>query len=233
MREQPVSVLPDPPLKRLLDLVASAAGLVALSPLMAVLALAVRASSPGPVFFRQQRVGRGGKPFWLYKFRTMRLNQSGPAVTSGSDRRITPVGAWLRASKLDELPQLINVARGEMSLVGPRPEVPQYVAHYTPEQRQVLAVRPGITGISQVRFRNEQALLAGREDVEGFYLSAIMPAKLALDLEYVRHRSLLLDVALLWRTVAAILLPQPDQPVMEAAGLPACAEAGTTPPPLR
>jgi lipopolysaccharide/colanic/teichoic acid biosynthesis glycosyltransferase len=194
--------------KRLFDVVISGLVLCAALPVMLVVGMLVRVSSKGPVFFRQQRVGRGGRLFMLYKFRTMRVDGGGPAVTAGSDARITPVGRFLRRSKLDELPQFLHVLLGDMSVVGPRPEVPEYVEHYTDEQRRVLCVRPGITGVSQLEFRNEEALLAGRPDVEEYYLQEVMPAKLRLDLHYVRHQSLVGDLILLWRTIFAILLPR-------------------------
>jgi lipopolysaccharide/colanic/teichoic acid biosynthesis glycosyltransferase len=179
--------------------------LILLSPVILLLALLMRLSSPGPAFFRQQRVGRGGELFWIYKFRTMRVNNAGPQVTGGDDPRITPVGAWLRRWKLDELPQLWNVVKGDMMLVGPRPEVPRYVAHYTPEQREVLSVAPGITGATQLRYRNEEELLRDAADPEALYLSEILPAKLAMDLEYVRHRSAWTDLGLIVRTFTRVL----------------------------
>jgi lipopolysaccharide/colanic/teichoic acid biosynthesis glycosyltransferase len=195
--------------KRTIDVLGAGLLLVALSPIMLLLGTLVRVSSPGPIFFRQRRVGQGGRDFSLLKFRTMRVAGAGPSVTAGGDHRITPIGRWLRRWKLDELPQLVNVVRGEMSLVGPRPEVPEYVRHYTQEQRRVLAVRPGVTGVSQLEFRHEEALLSGREDIETFYLNAIMPAKLRLDLHYVCERSLAGDLRLLLRTIAAILCRSP------------------------
>jgi len=196
---------PDSAAKRGMDLVlAGALTLVAL-PVMLVVAMLVRLSSPGPVLFRQQRVGRDGSPFWLHKFRTMRVANAGPSVTAGGDRRVTAVGRWLRKSKLDELPQLINVLRGDMSLVGPRPEVPEYVRHYTAEQRETLGVRPGVTGLSQiVLLGREEAMLAGRPDAEEFYLTTIMPAKLSIDLRYVRERTFLGDLGLILKTALAI-----------------------------
>ena len=179
--------------------------LVLLSPVIVVLALRVRLTSPGPAFFRQQRVGRGGELFWIYKFRTMRVNNAGPQVTGGADPRITPVGAWLRRWKLDELPQLWNVVKGDMALVGPRPEVPRYVAHYTAEQRGVLSVPPGITGTTQLRYRNEEELLRNAADPEALYLAEILPAKLAIDLEYVHHRSAWTDMRLIVETFTRVL----------------------------
>jgi lipopolysaccharide/colanic/teichoic acid biosynthesis glycosyltransferase len=179
--------------------------LALLAPALLLLALLVRLSSPGPVLFRQERVGRAGRLFRIYKFRTMRVNRGGPQVTSGADPRVTPIGAWLRRWKLDELPQLLNVVKGEMALVGPRPEVPRYVAHYTAEQRKVLSVPPGITGLTQLRYRNEEELLRDAIDPEAVYLKEILPAKLALDLEYLRRRSAWTDLCLIARTFTRVL----------------------------
>lgn len=192
--------------KRLFDLIASAVGLLLLSPLLLLIAAAVRLESHGPALHRAVRVGRGRREFTLYKFRTMVLNaaEAGPGITVSADPRVTRVGRVLRRAKLDELPQLINVLRGEMSIVGPRPEDPRYVALYSPEQREVLTVRPGITSPASVRFRDEEALLSG-SDWEQRYIEEIMPAKLALDLEYVRHASLRRDLAVLWKTLVALL----------------------------
>lgn len=191
--------------RRLVHGLIALALLALLAPVLLVLALLVRLSSPGPILFRQERVGRAGRPFRIYKFRTMRVNESGPQVTGGGDARITPIGAWLRNCKLDELPQLLNVVKGEMALVGPRPEVPRYVAHYTPEERQTLAVPPGITGLSQLRCRNEEELLRGAADAEALYLKEVMPAKLAIDLEYLRQRSAWLDFCLILRTFRRVV----------------------------
>jgi lipopolysaccharide/colanic/teichoic acid biosynthesis glycosyltransferase len=191
--------------RRLADVVVSLVLLVVLLPLMAVLSALVRLSSPGPALFRQERVGLNGQPFQLLKFRSMRVGDAGPAVTAGGDRRITPIGAFMRDWKLDELPQLVNVLLGHMALVGPRPEVPHYVRYYTREQREVLSVRPGVTGKTQLEYRHEERLLAGRQDVEATYIGEIMPAKLALDLSYVRSRTLMGDLGLLLRTVVAIV----------------------------
>jgi lipopolysaccharide/colanic/teichoic acid biosynthesis glycosyltransferase len=190
--------------KRIVDLLAAAVGLVALAPLMATIAVAIKWSSPGPVFFRQRRVGRDGVLFWLYKFRTMRPDPGGPAITAADDARITPIGRWLRHWKLDELPQLLNVLRGDMSLVGPRPELPRYVRLYSREQRRVLSVQPGITGPSQICFRNEERLLAAQPDPEAYYVATLLPAKLALDLDYASHACLLGDLRLGLGTVLAL-----------------------------
>lgn len=204
--------------KRIFDLVAAGVGLVALLPVFAAIALAIKLSSPGPVLFRQQRVGRNGRLFWLYKFRTMRPDPGGSLLTAAGDPRITPVGRWLRHRKLDELPQLWNVLRGDMSLVGPRPEVPTYVRLYSPEQHGVLSVRPGITGPTQVRFRREERLLAAHHDPEAYYVTTLMPAKLAIDLEYVRNRSLLGDVGLLLETLLALWRPTGEKSRSVSAG---------------
>lgn len=195
-------------MKRLFDLVASAAGLVVLSPAFAVIALLIRRDSPGPVFFRQRRVGRHGEDFLIFKFRTMRTEVSGKGreLTVKDDDRVTRIGATLRHYKLDELPQLINVVRGEMSLVGPRPEVPRYVAAWDDETRAtVLSVRPGMTDLASIKYRNESALLEASADPEKTYLEEIAPAKNALTIHYVRHRTLWLDLKIIGQTFLAIL----------------------------
>jgi lipopolysaccharide/colanic/teichoic acid biosynthesis glycosyltransferase len=193
--------------KRAFDLVVGGALVVASAPIQAVLAAAVRASSPGPVLHRARRVGRGGVPFEILKFRTMVVGaaSAGPGITAGGDPRVTRVGRLLRRTKLDELPQLWNVVRGDMSLVGPRPEDPRYVARYTPEQRRVLEVRPGITGLASVEYRNEEAVLAAAADLEQAYVDEVMPAKLVLDLCYVDRRSFALDLRILARTALALV----------------------------
>ena len=188
-------------LGRWVDGLCAAAGLILLSPVLAGAALAVKLSSPGPVLHRAVRVGRAGNPFVMLKFRTMVLEAvAGPGITSAEDPRVTPVGHALRRWKLDELPQLVNVLRGEMSLVGPRPEDPRYVARYTPEQRRVLRVRPGLTSPASLRFSREESKLTG-EDWETAYLQKILPAKLSEDLEYLEHRSARSDLTILVRSV--------------------------------
>jgi lipopolysaccharide/colanic/teichoic acid biosynthesis glycosyltransferase len=189
-------------LKRGFDVVASGVGLVVLSPLFFVITIAVRLNSRGPVFYRARRVGRYGNQFLLYKFRSMitDADQIGPGITSAQDNRITSVGRFLRRTKLDELPQLINVVRGEMSLVGPRPEDPRYVELYTPEQREILRYRPGITSMASFKYRNEEQLLSG-DDWERTYVGQVMPAKLAIDLEYARRANLFTDIWLILRTI--------------------------------
>ena len=191
--------------KRLFDVLVSAAALLLLSPLFLGVAIAIKLSSPGPIFYRAVRVGRHGVPFKLYKFRSMVVNADkiGAGITTAHDPRITPIGRFLRRTKLDELPQLINVLRGEMSLVGPRPEDPRYVALYTEEQRRVLRARPGMTSLASVRYRNEQALLSG-DDWETRYIQQIMPDKLAIDLQYMERATLLSDLGVLWQTFLAL-----------------------------
>ena len=194
--------------KRLFDIAFALLALLLLGPLLLVVALWVRLDSPGPVFFRQQRVGRGGQLFDIYKFRTMQTGAEamGPQITVGEDARITRAGAWLRRSKVDELPQFINVLRGDMSVVGPRPEVPRYVAQYPADVREtVLSVRPGITDLASIEFRDESALLARSSDPERTYVEQILPAKLRHAQEYVRTRSLWLDLRIIARTVLAVL----------------------------
>ncbi len=156
--------------------------------------------------YRGERVGKDGRPFLMYKFRTMVLkaDRIGPAVTYRDDPRITKVGRFLRRTKLDELPQLINVLKGEMSLVGPRPEDPSYVAHYNAQQREVLRVKPGITGLTQLQYRDEASMLKG-DSADEDYLRRIMPEKVKLDLSYVQNRSLALYIKILWQTAITLL----------------------------
>lgn len=193
--------------KRAFDLIASGAGLVVGSPLFLAAALAIKVDDPaGPVFFRQQRVGLGGRLFRIHKFRSMSVANSGSLVTSANDARITRVGAVLRKSKLDELPQLIDVFVGDMSLVGPRPEVPKYVAMWGEEAAaEILSVRPGITDPASITYRNEQDELAGADDPEQHYVEVILPRKVALYRDYVRTNSVLGDLALIWQTLVAVV----------------------------
>lgn len=195
-------------IKRAFDWVMASVGLLALGPVLLLIALAVKLDSPGPVFFRQERVGRGGAPFRIHKFRTMRHDPraGGLQITVGDDARITRSGRFLRASKLDELPQLIDVWTGSMSLVGPRPEVPRYVAQY-PEhlRRKVLSVRPGITDMASIEYRDESRVLAAASDPEHAYVHEVLPHKLALAARYVDEQSLWLDLRLIVRTLAAIV----------------------------
>lgn len=187
--------------KRAFDLAASTVALLLLWPLLLVVTILVRVSSRGPAFFRQERLGRGGRPFRIWKLRTMTANASGRAITAAGDARVTRLGRLLRRSKLDELPQLLNVWLGDMSLVGPRPEVPRYLPYYGLEDRLVLAVRPGITDPASIHFRDEEELLGRFADPERAYTQAILPYKLSLSREYVSSQSLGGDVALIFKTL--------------------------------
>jgi len=211
--------------KRGLDLAAAVTGLLLTLPLSVWIAIAIKRSSPGPIMYAGTRVGRGGRPFRMYKFRTMvpDADRNGVWSTADDDPRITRIGATLRRYKLDELPNLINVARGEMSLVGPRPQVPADVAKYIDEERKLLSVRPGITDRASIRFRNEGELLKGHSDPDAAYDRLIRPEKSRLGLLYVQQRSLALDLAILWDFVRVLLrLPgappaEPITPVKEQA----------------
>ena len=195
-------------LKRLFDMAASGIGLLLLAPLLLVLAAWIKCDSAGPVFFLQERVGLCGKLFRIIKFRSMRQHHAGPQITVGEDARITRSGRFIRAYKLDELPQLINVLLGDMSLVGPRPEVPRYVALYPADVREeVLSVRPGMTDLASVQYRSESDLLAASSDPELTYTTVILPAKLALYQQYVRQRSLWLDVRIICVTFGILFKP--------------------------
>lgn len=194
-------------MKRLFDFVVSLLGLIVLSPLFLVIAVAIKRDSPGPVFFRQVRVGKDGRTFRIHKFRSMAVSAAGNSkeITVGGDARITRTGAWIRHWKLDELPQLIDVLAGSMSVVGPRPEVPRYVALYPDAQRRVvLSVKPGITDLASIQFRHENELLARASDPEQAYREQILPEKLRLQSEYVRTRSFIGDMKILVATFAAI-----------------------------
>jgi lipopolysaccharide/colanic/teichoic acid biosynthesis glycosyltransferase len=193
--------------KRVFDLLLALAALLLAAPLMLLAAAAIRIDSPGPVFFRQQRVGQGGRLFRIHKFRTMVADapERGPALTVGDDARITRVGRFLRRSKLDELPQLIDVLRGDMSLVGPRPEVPRYVAHYPPALRdKVLALRPGITDPVSLAFADESALLARAADPEREYVDVILPRKLDAAAAYAARATLATDLGVILRTLGLL-----------------------------
>ena len=187
--------------KRLFDLLGAAAALLLLSPLLLFAALAVKLDSPGPVFFRQERVGRHGVPFRIHKFRTMRSGAAGLQITVGDDPRITRVGAFLRRTRIDELPQFIDVLQGTMSLVGPRPEVPRYVAFYPPGLRErALAVRPGITDPASLAYIDEGTRLAKAADPEREYIEVILPQKLRQAADYAERATLWTDLGVLWRT---------------------------------
>ncbi|MDQ6630064.1 MAG: sugar transferase [Pseudomonadota bacterium] len=193
--------------KRGFDVAVAGFGLLLLAPLFAAIALWIRFDSPGSAFFRQERVGRRGVLFRIHKFRTMTAasTSNGPPITVGADPRITRAGAVLRRSKLDELPQLIDVLRGSMSLVGPRPEVPRYVATYPAALRdKILSVRPGITDLASIEYRDESALLARAADPEREYREVVLPAKLRLAAQYVEHATLATDLQVIGRTLKAL-----------------------------
>ena len=199
-------------LKRLFDMVGALGGLIVLSPILICVGIAIPLLSPGPVFFGQIRIGRCGIPFRIYKFRTMTGAEptAGPILTIGHNARVTPFGHFLRDSKIDELPQLINVLIGDMSLVGPRPEVPKYVEKWTPEQRKiVLSVRPGLTGPASLKFRNQTELLATYADPEAAYETIVMQEKLQINADYIRTATLASDVGLIARTLLAVLRISP------------------------
>lgn len=195
-------------LRSLFDKTAALLGLLVLSPFLIIIALAISIDSRGGVFFVQTRVGKDFKPFGLFKFRTMRpfAEKEGKLTIGNNDPRITKVGAILRKVKLDELPQLFNVLNGTMNLVGPRPEVPEYVAYYNEEQRKVLSVRPGITDYASLLYFNENEVLAQSENPKETYLKVVMPAKLKLNLEYIEKRSFGEDLKIIFRTVIRILI---------------------------
>lgn len=194
-------------MKRLFDMIASGCGLLVLSPLFLILAIWVKLDSPGPVFYRQIRVGRNNKDFNLFKFRSMRVgsDKKGLITVGGHDPRVTRSGYYIRKYKLDEFPQLINVFIGDMSLVGPRPEVRKYVDLYTPEQMHVLDVRPGITDMASICYRNENELLETVADPETYYQTVIMQDKLRINLEYVKHHSFLGDIRLIFKTIECVM----------------------------
>ena len=194
-------------MKRAFDIIASGLGLLCLSPLFAIVAIWIKFDSKGPVFYRQVRVGKDNKDFRLFKFRSMRPDSDklGLITVGGHDPRVTRSGYFIRKWKLDEFPQLINVFVGDMSLVGPRPEVRKYVDMYSPEQMRVLAVRPGITSLASIRYRNENDILASAEDPDRCYIEKVMPDKLAIDLEYVERANLWNDIKLILSTFKEII----------------------------
>ena len=194
-------------MKRIFDIVASGIGLILLSPLFVILAIWIKCDSIGPVFYKQVRVGRNNMDFQIFKFRSMRVgsDKKGLITVGGHDPRITRSGYYIRKYKLDEFPQLINVFKGDMSLVGPRPEVRKYVDMYTEEQMHVLDVRPGITDLASIRYRNENELLERVNDPDKYYVEVIMPDKLRINLEYVARHSFTFDIRLIFQTFRAIV----------------------------
>ena len=193
-------------IKRIFDLLSSLVGLIILSPLLMLISLLIIIDSKGNAFYSQKRVGRKGNQFNLLKFRTMKQNSDIKGLlTIGNDSRITRIGHYLRKSKLDETPQLVNIIRGEMSVVGPRPETPNYVELYTEEQQKVLNVRPGLTDYASLEFINESEILAKHDDPEKAYIETVMPQKLSLNLKYITDQSLLLDIKIIFKTLLRIL----------------------------
>ena len=193
-------------IKRIIDVAGSALGLLLSTPFLLIAAAAIKLTSPGPVLFSQERVGRGFRPFRILKLRTMRERGGqailpDPQITSGGDARVTPVGRILRKLKIDELPQLVNVLRGDMSLVGPRPEVPRYVEMFRADYEEVLRVRPGLTDLASIKYRHEEDILAAAPDPEQAYVTTVLPDKIALAKEYVRTRSILGDLRIMARTL--------------------------------
>ncbi|MCB9283745.1 MAG: sugar transferase [Lewinellaceae bacterium] len=195
-------------LKNILDRFCSGVALVFISPVLLLIALWIKADSKGPVIYRQERIGRGGHPFWLFKFRTMRpaSDREGLLTVGGRDHRITRAGYFLRKTKLDELPQLWNVLKGDMSIVGPRPEVAKYVQLYNEDQRKVLLVKPGLTDLASLRYFDESTLLAQSADPEQTYIREIMPAKLELNREYIEKQSFGMDLRIIFRTLRRIVM---------------------------
>ena len=193
--------------KRCFDIFFSLLGISLLLWLFLIIAIAIKCSSKGPVLFKQERVGKYGKTFKIWKFRSMIVNAEakGMQITTDGDNRITKVGKFIRKTKIDELPQLFNVLSGKMSFVGPRPEVPKYVAMYDDEQLKVLSVKPGITDLASIEFRNENDLLDGDEDPERKYIEEIMPAKLALNLKYIEKAGFFYDIGLIFKTIGKVI----------------------------
>ncbi len=192
--------------KRLFDVISSSIALLVMSPVLLVIAALIKVDSPGPVLFCQARLGKGARTFQICKFRTMVSGSpaKGSRITVGRDPRVTRLGRILRRFDLDELPTLFNVLKGEMSIVGPRPEVPEYLAYYTAEQRRIFSVKPGLTDLGTLAFRNEASLLISNNQ-EQLYIHEILPRKLALNLEYVRRQSFLFDLAIIFKTLTTVL----------------------------
>lgn len=190
-------------LKRGFDFIASTIGFILISPALLIISILIKLTSEGPVLFKQKRVGRYGKKFNILKFRTMVVNAEklGKQITVGNDSRITKIGAFLRKYKLDELPQLINVIKGDMSLIGPRPEVPKYVALYNENQRKVLDVRPGITDYASIEYRDENSILAKVNNPEEYYINVIMPHKIDLNMKYIEKNNVLIDIGIIFKTI--------------------------------
>jgi lipopolysaccharide/colanic/teichoic acid biosynthesis glycosyltransferase len=194
-------------MKRIFDIVVSLIGLISLLPLLVLVAILIKSNSPGPVFFRQERVGRGFRPFLIYKFRTMAEDSParGPTITFGRDLRITRVGWFLRKSKIDELAQLFNVLKGDMTFVGPRPEVPRYVELFKHDYEEILTIRPGITDLASLKYRDEAALLGNADNPEQEYLTRVLPDKISLGKEYIKRSSITFDLKLISKTLLKLV----------------------------
>jgi lipopolysaccharide/colanic/teichoic acid biosynthesis glycosyltransferase len=193
---------------RLFDMAGSAVAVTLLAPVLTGIALLIAICDGRPVLFRQKRIGRNGAPFWILKFRTMTNNRAGASITAAGDRRVTALGKRLRQFKLDELPQLLNVLRGEMSMIGPRPEVPEFVQFDDELWRAVLQAKPGITDLASLVYRDEERVLAGAANPEAYYRTAVLPAKLRLNLHYLKSRSMTRDARLLWLTARYSFFPR-------------------------
>lgn len=195
-------------LKRFIDITTSVLALILLAPVFLILAVVIKLTSRGPVFYKGRRVGRGGEIFLMRKFRSMVVNadQIGTDLTPHGDPRVTKVGRFLRRTKVDEIPQIIDILRGKMSLVGPRPESPLYARYYDERQKHVLSVRPGMLGPAQIKYRHEELMLKDREDPDAYYIRELMPRKLEIDLDYVENMSFLLDAGILFKSLLAVAM---------------------------
>ncbi len=192
-------------MKRAVDIIFSLIWIIILSPIYMILSLIIKIYSEGPILFKQKRIGLHGRPFYIYKFRTMHINSSiDLKITPEDDNRITQIGKYLRKYKLDELPQLLNVIKGDMSLVGPRPEVPEYLSYYSDDFNRILNVKPGITDLASIKYRNESQLLANRENVAEYYINTILPDKMRMNFEYINKRSLYFDFLIIIKTIKSI-----------------------------
>ena len=199
-------------IKRLFDIVVSFCGLLASSPILLLAAIAVKLDSAGPVLFKQERIGRHFVPFQILKFRSMTVRSEGPQITAAGDARVTRAGRILRRTKFDELPQLLNVLRGDMSLVGPRPEVRKYVEQFRSDYAEILRVRPGVTDLASIHYRDEERILAAAPDSEREYVERVLPHKIDLAKEYIRRASLRLDFEILVRTFFSVIGDAPQSP---------------------
>ena len=199
-------------MKRVFDILMATIGLILLSPLFLLVAVLIKLDSPGPIFFRQERIGKRFRPFFIHKFRTMVENaaQIGTEITYGNDPRITRIGRLLRETKIDELPQIINVLKGEMSLVGPRPEIRQYVELFQRDYEEILKVRPGISDMASLKYSDEGSLLGNSRNPREEYISRVLPDKIRLAREYIKHSSLVFDLRLIFKTLLKLFERRPS-----------------------